>query len=85
MATFDMDAVDQAYAPGVSAPTANGLRPELWLRAARMAGRHERVSSFDIVECNPDFDHGSQTARLAALTVWSFLKGLAKRLEKEAG
>ena len=85
MATFDIDAVDQAHAPGVSSPTANGLCPELWLRAARMAGRNERVGSFDIVECNPDFDHDGQTARLAALTVWSFLKGLAKRLEKKTG
>ncbi len=84
MATFDIDAVDQAHAPGVSSPTANGLSPHLWLQAARMAGRNRQVASFDLVEFNPDYDCDGQTARLAALTVWSFLNGLAKRLEKES-
>ncbi len=81
MATFDIDAVDQAYAPGVSSPTANGLHPDLWLRAAYLAGKNRQVASFDIVEFNPVFDCDGHTARLAALTVWTFLQGLAKRLD----
>lgn len=85
MATFDLDAVDQAFAPGVSAPATNGLTPDLWLRAARTAGKNRHVASFDIVEMNPAFDRDCQTARLAALTVWSFLQGLSKRLAKESG
>ena len=79
MVTFDMDAVDQAFAPGVSAPCTNGLHPELWLTAAYLAGRNEQVSSFDISECNPEYDRDGQTARLAALTVWNFLLGLSQR------
>lgn len=79
MVTFDMDAVDQAYAPGVSAPCANGLHPDLWLTAAYLAGRNELVTSFDLSEVNPSFDRDGQTARLAALTIWQFLLGLSQR------
>lgn len=79
MVTFDIDAVDQAFAPGVSAPCTNGLHPDLWLTAAYLAGRNERVSSFDISEVNPEYDRDGQTARLAALTVWHFLLGVSQR------
>lgn len=79
MVTLDMDAVDQAFAPGVSAPCVNGLPPDLWLMAAYLAGRRDNVTSLDIVEFNPKFDRDGQTARLAALTIWNFLQGLAQR------
>lgn len=79
MVTFDMDAVDQAFAPGVSAPCTNGLSPDLWLTAAYLAGRNKQVSSFDLSEVNPEYDRDGQTARLAALTVWHFLLGLSQR------
>ena len=42
LASFDIDAVDQAFAPGVSAPAAGGLDPSLWLEAAYQAGRARR-------------------------------------------
>ena len=79
MVTFDMDAVDQSQAPGVSAPCTNGLPADLWLTAAYMAGRNEKVSSFDISEMNPLYDRDEQTARLAALTIWHFILGLSQR------
>ena len=79
LASFDIDAVDQAFAPGVSAPAAGGLGSDLWLEAAFEAGRCPGVTSFDLVETNPAFDRDHQTARLAALTVWSLLRGLAAR------
>jgi formiminoglutamase len=79
LASFDIDAVDQAQAPGVSAPATGGLTTALWLLAAREAGRNHAVSSADVVETNPALDRDGQTARLAALTVWSILRGLAER------
>lgn len=79
MITFDMDAVDQAFAPGVSAPCSNGLHPDLWLTAAYLAGKNEQVTSFDLSEVNPEYDRDAQTARLAALTIWHFLLGLSQR------
>ena len=79
MVTFDMDAVDQAFAPGVSAPCTNGLNTGTWLKAAFLAGRDERVSSFDISEVNPEYDRDNQTVRLAAAAIWHFLLGVSQR------
>ena len=79
MASFDLDAVDRADAPGVSAPATGGLAPGIWLDVAERCGRTEAVSSIDIVELNPEFDRDGQTAALAASTVWRFLRGLALR------
>lgn len=79
MVSFDLDAVDGAWAPGVSAPAVGGLSVDEWLRAAHLAGTNEFVRSADIVELNPAFDLDGQTARLAALTAWTFIRGLAGR------
>ena len=84
MVTLDIDAVDQAAAPGVSAPAAHGLPADLWLAAAYEAGRAPHVTSVDLVEVNPAADEGGRTARLAALTVWHVLRGLAHRLAESS-
>jgi formiminoglutamase len=79
MVSFDLDAVDGAFAPGVSAPSTNGLPAALWLEAAFRAGAAPAVASADVVELSPPHDQDGQTARLAALTVWQILRGLATR------
>lgn len=80
MVSFDLDAVSQAEAPGVSAPNPGGLPGELWLAAAYAAGCSPTVASADVVELNPRVDIGGQTARLAALTAWWLLRGKAERV-----
>lgn len=80
MVTFDLDAVDQVHAPGVSAPAVGGLSRRLWLHAAYHAGRSPKVRSVDLVELNPNVDVDDRTARLAALTVLEILRGLADRM-----
>lgn len=79
LVSFDLDAVTEAEAPGVSAPNSGGLSSELWLKAAFEAGRTAAVTSADIVELNPRLDPDGQTARLAALTLWWLLRGRAER------
>jgi formiminoglutamase len=79
LVTFDLDAVDQSAAPGVSAPAVDGLDPQFWLHAAYRAGRHPHVTSVDISELNPRVDVDQRTARFAARTVWEVLRGLAER------
>lgn len=79
MVSFDLDAVDQSAAPGVSAPCAGGLTAGEWLDLAFRSGRAAAVQSCDIAELNPLFDRDAQTARLAALTVWHILRGVAAR------
>ncbi|HET7024513.1 MAG TPA: formimidoylglutamase [Gemmatimonadales bacterium] len=79
LVSFDIDAVDQTAAPGVSAPSVGGMEVGLWLHAAYQAGRNPKVASVDLVECNPVHDVDGRTARLAAVTVWQVLRGLAER------
>ncbi len=79
MFTLDMDAIDAAYAPGVSAPSTCGLSAGDALSFAKTAGRTPMVRSFDIVETNPLFDRDLCTVRLAAATVWSFIEGFSQR------
>jgi formiminoglutamase len=79
LVSFDLDAVDQGAAPGVSAPAVGGLGAEEWLRLAAAAGACPAVGSADVVELNPTYDQDGRTARLAALTVWHLLHGLDRR------
>lgn len=79
MVSFDMDAVDQSIAPGVSAPAEGGLSAELWLHAARLAGRNRATLSMDVVEVNPRFDADGRTVLLAAQTIVAFIQGVTER------
>jgi formiminoglutamase len=79
LASFDLNGVDQAQAPGVTRPSVNGIPIDLWLYAARRAGEMLQVSSMDLVGLSPAHDIDRRTARLAALTIWTFLKGMARR------
>jgi formiminoglutamase len=79
LSSFDLDAVDQSQAPGVSAPATGGMSTDLWLAAAFQAGACSQVTSCDLVEMNPNYDRDGQTARLAALTIWQVLRGLSLR------
>lgn len=77
--SLDLDVVAAAWAPGVSAPPADGLAPEELARFMDVAGRDPKVALLDVVELSPPHDENGRTARLAALCVWRFLAGMAKR------
>jgi len=77
--SLDLDVIDQAYAPGVSAMNPRGWTPgqaEAWVRSA---GRSARVRCFDVMELSPPHDEGGRTARLAARLVLAFLEGFSER------
>jgi formiminoglutamase len=77
--SLDLDAVEAASAPGVSAPCPDGFRPSELFACAKAAGRDARVRVLDVMELSPPFDQDGRTARLAATSIWSFLAGLAER------
>ena len=77
--SIDLDGLDAAFAPGVSAVNPCGLDPATVSAIARAAGRSPNVACFDIMELNPSFDVDGRTARLAAYVFLSFLAGLAER------
>ena len=78
--SLDLDVVDAAFAPGVSAMNPCGWTPELTAQWIHAAGANPDVRCFDIMELSPPNDHMNRTARLAARMFLTFLKGFAKRL-----
>jgi formiminoglutamase len=69
--SVDMDCFAQMYAPGVSAPQPLGLDPGLVLKFLTQFG--QKVQHLGIYECNPRYDQGSATSRLAAKIIHEFL------------
>ncbi len=62
--SFDLDVLDPAFAPGVGNPEANGITSrEFFDMIYSIEGT--KVTGFDIVELNPNYDSGA-TASLAA-------------------
>lgn len=77
--SFDLDVLDAAHAPGVSAlnPAGWNVREAgAWVRAC---GADKRVRCFDLMELNPRFDADGRTARIAAHLFLTFLSGFAQR------
>jgi formimidoylglutamase len=77
--SLDMDVIDQAFAPGVSAMNPCGWSPDLAARWVAAAGRNPRVRCFDMMELSPPNDPSGRTARLAAHLLLTFLRAFAER------
>ena len=78
-ASFDLDVLDAAHAPGVSALNPAGWsvhEAAAWVQAC---GADARVRCFDLMELNPLHDAGGRTARVAAHLFLTFLAGFARR------
>jgi arginase family enzyme len=77
--SFDLDVLDSAHAPGVSALNPAGWtvrEAESWVWAC---GADPRVRCFDLMELNPTHDTDGRTARVAAHLFLTFLQGFARR------
>ncbi|MBS0201180.1 MAG: formimidoylglutamase [Proteobacteria bacterium] len=79
LATFDLDAIRAADAPGVSALAPWGLDAGTALAIAQACGACPAVAAFDLMELAPPLDRDGQTAKLAAYLAAAFLEGLASR------
>ena len=77
--TVDADVVRAADVPGVSAPNPLGLNAAEVAACCRAAGATPGLTSFDLVEVNPQLGRDGASARWAALAVWHFLAGLCRR------
>lgn len=71
--SFDLDAVDPDYAPGVGTPVPGGLTYREAHLAMEMLADTDRVLSVEMVEANPVLDHGNTTARLGVELLTSIL------------
>ncbi len=83
--SFDIDCMDQAFAPGTGASLPGGLLPWQAYEAVFKLGSDSRVVGFDIVEVDPSTDVNSITARLATKLMLSFLAGYWLRLQHRSG
>ncbi|MHC2992416.1 formiminoglutamase [Pontibacter sp. HJ8] len=64
--SIDLDVFAAAYAPGVSAPAALGVQPEVVLLLLQEIIGSGKLLTLDIVELNPKLDIDNRTARLGA-------------------
>ncbi len=81
-ASLDMDAIDVAHAPGVSAQNACGLSPRQAECFAYDVALFGMGLCFDIMELSPPHDTDDRTARLAARLCLAYLHGIGMRTEK---
>jgi formiminoglutamase len=77
---LDLDVVNAAEAPGVSAPNPLGLSGAELCEVAALAGAEARTRILEISEVNPAFDVDGRTARLAAAAIWHYLAAFAATL-----
>ena len=74
--SFDIDALDPAFAPGTEIPSAAGLSSRQALELLRKATADSTIVGLDVVEVSPPFDSSDITA-LAALKLIFEVWGLA--------
>jgi agmatinase len=76
--SFDIDALDPAFAPGTGTPEIGGLAS--WQMQAILR-RLDRINfvGMDIVEVSPPYDHAEITALAAATVVWEYLALVGSR------
>ena len=63
--SFDLDAVDPMYAPGVGTPVRGGLSYREAHLALELVAESGRLDSLELVEVNPILDVANETAALA--------------------
>ena len=77
---FDMDVLDQHYAPGKVMRNPGGLRGRDAYVAARLVGEHPKVRYFALNEVNVKRDVSSFTALVGAYVIGYYWAGLAFRM-----
>lgn len=75
--TVCLDVFPGGVAPGVSAPAAMGVSPEVIETLLKVAIRSRKVALMDVAELNPQVDVDSRTARLGARLIYQAVNGLA--------
>lgn len=74
---FDMDVVQAAEAPGVSAPNPLGMSGAEFCMLAELAGAYRQTRLIEISEVCPPYDIDQRTCRLAATAIWYALAARA--------
>lgn len=70
--TFDIDAIDPAYAPGTGTPEIGGLTT-MWVLECLENLQPLNWIGMDLVEVSPPYDHAEITSLAAATICWTYL------------
>lgn len=76
---FDLDAVRDADAPGVSARYPTGLTAREIIQIAEIAGRTTGFGVLEFTEVNPEVDIENRTGKLTAILIHTFLSHQKRR------
>ncbi len=79
--SFDIDAIDPAFAPATGTPESGGLTSTQALHLIESLASLNFVG-MDLCEVAPPFDHADLTTTLAANIVWTYLCGQISQLSK---
>ena len=80
--TFDIDALDPAFAPGTGTPEVGGLSTSQAMTL--LEGWHDlNWLGMDCTEVSPPYDHAELTSNAAATLVWTWLCGCIAASGKE--
>ncbi len=74
--TICTDVINQAFAPGVSAPSPFGLHPDTVRKITKHVVCQEKFLSFDVSEVNPTYDVADKTSRLISYIIAEVLMHL---------
>jgi agmatinase len=70
--SFDIDALDPAFAPGTEIPSAGGLTTRQALEVLHAVAAEARLIGLDLVELSPPFDSGNITTLAALKIIFEF-------------
>ncbi len=76
--SFDIDALDPAFAPGTEIPSSGGLSTRQALELLKIATEQSQLVGLDVVEVSPPFDNGDITIFAALKLIfetWGMVKG----------
>ncbi|AOV07450.1 formimidoylglutamase [Sporosarcina ureilytica] len=77
--TICTDVINQAYAPGVSAPAPFGIEPQLVRAITKHIVQQNNFLSMDISEVNPTLDIADKTSRLISYVIGETLTHLNEK------
>lgn len=77
--SFDIDAIDPAFAPGTGTPVAGGFTSDQALRMV-WGIRDLDFRGMDVVEVSPPYDHADATAIAGSALVQHYIQALALKL-----
>lgn len=76
--SFDLCAIRSSDAPGVTAPSAIGLRSGEFLTLVQFAAKLVNTKVIEFSEMNPNFDEDGRTAQIVAIAMHKFCSSMTR-------